>query len=557
MIGSLDASPRLARPRPAHALRLALGWAALLVAAGFVLFWRLHDSVGVYDEGVVLHGAEIVLHGGVPYRDMWTVYAPGQLYVVAAVFRLFGASVLSERLADLAFRLVLALVLYGLLARLVGRRYALAAWLLLVLKLGYTGEFGYSVFPAFSSALLSGCAVLRWSTTARRRWLAVAGAGAAACTLFRQDFGVYALLLDVTLVALLILATPGARALPRRTLLRRGAEPAALLLLTTTVILAPAVLYLVATAGISTLRYDLFTFPTTTLRAMRALPPPPPDLGLLPLPGRAAADLSAAVQLRWMEFYLPLAVYAASSVLLVRAWRRDGPPARDCGRFWLRALLLGLGILLFSQALSRDDEAHTLPTVLSASLLATDLFQQAHACARRLPRRLLLYVALSWIVLLYVAQPVAELAHAAPYAAARCESAVPRAACVALDPDQLRAIRFVQQIIPADAAIFVGNVRHDAVSLNDVAFYFLADRRSPTRYSVFDPGVITTARVQQAVVNDISRAGVKVVVLVDAPLRPEPNGSARSSGVTILDQALRETFRPVFASGPYSIWQKQ
>jgi hypothetical protein len=33
-------------------------------------------SVGPYDEGLVLFGADRVLRGDVPYRDFWTLYGP-------------------------------------------------------------------------------------------------------------------------------------------------------------------------------------------------------------------------------------------------------------------------------------------------------------------------------------------------------------------------------------------------------------------------------------------------------------------------------------------------
>jgi len=58
----------------------------------------------VYDEGLIVFGAQRVLEGDIPYRDFWTLYAPGQFYAVAGLFKLFGSSVLVERLWDAAVR---------------------------------------------------------------------------------------------------------------------------------------------------------------------------------------------------------------------------------------------------------------------------------------------------------------------------------------------------------------------------------------------------------------------------------------------------------------------
>ena len=44
------------------------------------------------DEGIVLQGAERVLHGQVPYRDFFTFYTPGSFYFLALWLRIFGDS---------------------------------------------------------------------------------------------------------------------------------------------------------------------------------------------------------------------------------------------------------------------------------------------------------------------------------------------------------------------------------------------------------------------------------------------------------------------------------
>lgn len=547
------ATEQRARFRPSAALvRRLLACAGLLALASGMLLWRVHDTVGIYDEGVVLHGAEIVRHGGVPYRDMWTVYAPGQLYLVAAAFRLFGANVLSERLVDFGFRLLLALLLYGLLARLYGRRFALAAWVLLLVKLGYTGEYGYSVFPALISALLSGECVLRWVSTDRRRWLFMAGIAVAACSLFRQDFAAYIVLIDLALLALRVLVPPGTPFRPGGRL-REFVTPSMLLLLAAGLAFAPVAAYFIATVGPATLRFDLFTFPLTTLRGMRALPLPPPDFGLLPLPGRAGADFGVTAQIGWLEFYGPALVYAAVAARLVRVWRSKGRLPTAAPVLWTELLVLALGIALFAQALSRYDEAHALPTVLCATVLAAGIFRRAAAKVRRPQRRILLYLSVSLITLLGLARPLTGAVHAAQFTPLGCHSAMPRAACAALDADQERALGVVQQLAPAGTAIFVGDIRHDAVALNDVSFYFLADRRAPTRYSVFDPGIVTTAAVQQTMLDDILRAGVQVVVLVDAPLGSQ--ASRAGAGATVLDRALRDRFQPFVRFGAYTVFR--
>ena len=46
--------------------------------------------LNVYDEGIIAFGAVRVMDGQIPYRDFWTQYSPGQLYVLAGLFQVFG-----------------------------------------------------------------------------------------------------------------------------------------------------------------------------------------------------------------------------------------------------------------------------------------------------------------------------------------------------------------------------------------------------------------------------------------------------------------------------------
>lgn len=57
-----------------------------------------------YDEGLILVGATRVLSDDIPYRDFYSIYGPGQFYVLAALFKVFGPSVLVERLWDFLVR---------------------------------------------------------------------------------------------------------------------------------------------------------------------------------------------------------------------------------------------------------------------------------------------------------------------------------------------------------------------------------------------------------------------------------------------------------------------
>ena len=102
--------------------------------------------------------------------------------------------------------------------------------------------------------------------------------------------------------------------------------------------------------------------------------------------------------------------------------------------------------------------------------------------------------------------------------------------------------------------IFVGNQRHDLISINDIGFYFLSAHPSATFYHELYPGVVTTRDVQKAIAGEITSQGVNWIVLVDTGRSYDPNASSISSGVHYLDDNIRSRYVRVAEFGIYEIW---
>lgn len=98
----------------------------------------------------------------------------------------------------------------------------------------------------------------------------------------------------------------------------------------------------------------------------------------------------------------------------------------------------------------------------------------------------------------------------------------------------------------------MGNTHHDQVVLNDVLFYFLAERHSATRYHELAPGVATTKGVQATIIGEIEEARVDYVVLrVDRGYV-----AGRGAGAEDLDHFIRRAFRPLRSFGDYTVWRR-
>ena len=101
--------------------------------------------------------------------------------------------------------------------------------------------------------------------------------------------------------------------------------------------------------------------------------------------------------------------------------------------------------------------------------------------------------------------------------------------------------------------MLVAPPRFDRVRVGDPLLDVLLGRPNPTRYDVMQPGVVTTAKVQREIARDLVRSRTPVVIRWLAPSRRErePNGSARSSGVHLLDRAIAARYRPAARYGDY------
>jgi hypothetical protein len=138
-----------------------------------------------------------------------------------------------------------------------------------------------------------------------------------------------------------------------------------------------------------------------------------------------------------------------------------------------------------------------------------------------------------------------------------CYSQLARAGCVPVSRDEERVADYLRANTRPDEYVFIGNSRHDLIFVNDLLLYFLIDRHSPTKYTELHPGLATTLPVQQVIVNDLAEKHVQWVVTMQSGESREPNASSISSGVTFLDDYIREHYRPETTFGSYQVWRKQ
>jgi hypothetical protein len=453
----------------------------------------IRAGIGPHDEGLMLQWGHRIASGEWPYRDFWCNYLPGQPLVQA----LLGDSLVVWRVVRALTGGIAAVLAYLLVRReTTDDRWALAAW---------AGVTAAMAWPLTAGPNASATALAFGALLAARGHGVRAGALAGLAFLFRPEIGVAAAIGSWVLAG------------------RRTWTP---LLAAAGVALAGLLPFLVVSPG------DLLsqTFGFAGEQHLQRLPFP-----LAP----HTTDPNKV-----LERLFP-AILVAGTVL----WAAAVLPRRR-GIALLPLVLAGLAYLL-----ARTDEFHLVPL---AAVLAVAL---AAAAARE--DRLALRIALSGVLALIVVHGLDRQLGKLRDAENMIAVDLPDGREVRSTPTDARALEELATAVdrrsrPGDP-IVSAPPRYDRVRFGDTLLYRLLDRTNPTRYDVIQPGVVTTAPVQREMRRDIAAAGTRLVVRWEAPAarEAEPNGSGRSSGVTLLDDWIRASYRRVGRYGDYVLLERR
>ncbi|MGQ0432042.1 MAG: hypothetical protein ACT452_06515 [Microthrixaceae bacterium] len=509
--------------------RLARLAPLLVVASTLPPLYGLWLTQGTpMEEGFMLTFPEMVLEGRVPNRDFLHLYGPGSLWVLAAVFAVFGVSLTSERAVGYLQHLGVALGLYRLLR-------PWGTWV----AIGGGGLGAMIVLtPSGLSAMawVGGLSLGLWavalaveaqeadhdSSSQRRRALG-GGLLAGAALLYRLDL-VLALAAAGAIVALNM--PTGAR---RRLV---GGVAAGC---------SPYLAHLVMAGPSATVR-GLVLEPVFDLRGGRRLPiPPSPDHFDGFLQGAGALDQApwplpapSGPRQLWLWFFLLLLVGVVLVVAGVIARRRTGQ---------VRLLAIAaFSVGLFPQAVQRPDSTHlSWVSCVAFAVLPAALIELARARRRTTDRAPVTWQAAGAAVL----APTLALLVVAPYftyrsyAEATAQTLGRRRTELTIEHqgrsfpykrhDAVAAVNEMLPVVddltePGDRLIVgPGDLRKTPYS--EAFLYFLLPDLVPgTRYIEMDPGVANAA--DSGLAEEIERADVVILSTIRDDWN-EPNDSLR------------------------------
>jgi len=168
-------------------------------ATGFLLF--LGASIYLYpfvrvlwrigDEGTLVYGAQRVADGALPYRDFFEVMGPASFYWLGFFFKLFGTQWLVARGVLLFTGVATAMLMYWLCRRLehTGNAVLPAVFFLIISIPIWPGTNHHWDSNLF--ALLAVAAFCLWQDRRRKAFLLLSGVGAGITSCFLQQKGLF------------------------------------------------------------------------------------------------------------------------------------------------------------------------------------------------------------------------------------------------------------------------------------------------------------------------------------------------------------------------------
>jgi hypothetical protein len=533
--------------------------AALIFSAAFVfLAAAMSRQINVYDEGLIIVGAMRVAQGEVLHRDFYANYGPAQFYILAGLFKVFGFSILIDRVWDTIIRAMIVTVAFLIVQRGGARREGLFAAGLVMIWLCFFGYYAYPIFPALLFALLGALCLLPIFEDRRSR-IRLFGSGLCIgiTVLFRYDVGFYTFTALTLVCAFHVLSRP----LP---LGERVADLLRVLLPVCCglgIVCIPVAVAYVAGGVLQDFLFDIFYFQTQTYLRMRAMPFP--NLNAL-----AEAPAQFAV-------YLPFFVWlsALSSVLFNR--RSPGSSETIASRHWIMFLLGLLSAIFYLKGIIRPALIQLALSIVPALMLSAMLLHVKRGSPDRRPAMIAALAGLVIVLMptffatgqdgymivrnaVWIMQPstwsAATADTPADVASCRPVPALRRVACFEIDQARADAIRYIEAHTRPNDPIFVGLSRHDRILGNDILFYFAGGWMPATKWHHFDSGLQSSKEIQTVMIGELQAAKPRYVVL-ESEWEDfyEPNESPVSSGVTLLDDFIRSNFQPVQVFGKLTV----
>ena len=518
---------------------------------------RIKYGINVYDEGLVLCNAESILNGNIPYKDFWTIYTPGQYYLVAMLFKIFGYQIITTRIfSDILLILSLACI-YLIIKEIIPEKIAL---IFLVFTMIALGTFGFgSVSPVGTALLfiLINCIyMIKYIKTNNNLYLIISGLLTSLVLFFKQDLGLYTLLTEI--IFLFIYTYFNDESYKKKSKKIIKSFKSWKFYLTGIMITGLPIIFLFSYyVPMSDLISQLIIFSTKIYPQYRHLPFPSFILNLTPLNADLITNLWIILNtlFRNFIFYFPLILDIMAVIFIIFKHKKQRLEQND----WIIIFFTLFSIISLNLLDIRPDIVHLFPVMVLSTILFSfiaykiyTLKQNKYKTHLKIFFTVFLMITMISFALNWNTSDTTDIVHIN----------LSRTHDIYTNPQEAQdlknAVNYIQKEVSPNQYIFVGNPRHDKIFVNNIIFYFLSGRQSATKYTELHPGLATTHNIQNQIISEINSHNVTYIIIWNngTTQYSEPNLSGKRSNAKELDNFIKNNYRIIRNFGPYEILKR-
>lgn len=508
--------------------------------------------------GVSSVGAERVLAGEIPYRDFWTMYAPGHFYLLALIFYLFGTHLLVEIISATVVTAAAASSLYLLTRKCDGSMIlgvvSVAIFLAAMLNTGYYRYFG-SYPITILLVFLSLYCLISYLYNMQPRYLFLAGLLVGAAIVTKHDVGIYTAIFSTAGLAAHHFISRGSS--------DSGSQPSFLLssmryCAGVALLSLPVYLYFLFAAGNDMVR-DLLIFPLSDFPLSR----PEYYPGVIPRSIRGGSNLKTLHNfVNYLCFNIPLFFAILGLASAVVTYRK-----RRAIEFALAVMFL-FAFALHYNAAHVQINTHIISLSVYGALLGLLSLRVFRDWYEHFGNRKLWIIGTAcvgvWLTSL-LAAPVYSRYLVWDHQISVLE--LPKVSGLRVESEEADHYRqlaaLVNEHVSPGKPIYVGLNRHDALLIGDTGLYFILDRPSATRHHELHPAITDTRPVQREMIEDIKNKNVRLIVRktifndekVDE-IKADFLKTLPNIGATELDDYIRDNYHEIKQFDKYSVLLK-
>ncbi len=517
----------------------------LLFATAFLIALPMCNKVWQpYDEGWIVTSASIVSHGGMPYRDFFVMQGPGQFFVLAFFYSLFGHLIIIGRLWTVFVYAMTCLSIYLLWEELCPKKpnfilYAVPLFALIP----RLGASPWPIWPAVALTLWSTVAFAKFIKKNSGVYLIIAGILSGLTFLFRYDFGIYIFLAQAVVLAIWLKTQLKGSA--RRSSFKTASAFIAYFLAVFSVICLSAIFFGYK-AALKDLIFDLFVFPFKYHMSSFSLSFP----GFCFNPLMLFYNGNYFVNIN--QFYFPIVIYILGLWFILAV-------VKELKIRLIALQVLLVGVFQFYNVMIRPDVMHLLSSIVPSYVLAAAvLFWLKKYAGRKNVYKTVYYILVIFLIVFTVKNMDKYIKNGyrkafmgkMVQAEFKCGKIyIPRE-----DADDTRSVvEYIQKHTLSSEKIYIATIPHGASEGNDSILYFLSERLPCTKYFMQHPGLLCVHDIRQDIIASIKK-NAKLIVLAqsDVAIR-DANRKSEICGSQI-DECIEKNFSLVKKIGRYGVY---